>query len=170
MATAAARPKVVKAAKTSERPASRISVGQAVEVILPLLLLALLITLCVQLLVPFVGLLLWTTILAVCFYPVHLKLQKRGLSNRMSAIIIGVVLSAFILVPTTIAAVSAASSVPELVSTIQSGDRQVSPPPERLQSLPVIGEKAHALWTQASNDLPAFVNEYRPQLTNFAKW
>jgi predicted PurR-regulated permease PerM len=132
--------------------------------------LALLITLCIQLLVPFVGLLIWTTILAVCFYPVHLRLQKRGLSNRMSAILIGVSLSAFILVPTTIAAVSAASSVPELVSTIQSGDRQVSAPPDRLQSLPLVGEKAHALWTQASNDLPAFVNEYRPQLAAFTKW
>ena len=169
MATAAAKPRAAKAAKAPE-PAARVSVSQAVEVLLPLLLLALLVTLCIQLLVPFVGLLIWTVILAVCFYPVHLKLQKRGFSNRMSAILIGVVLSAFVLVPTAIAAVSAASSVPKLVATLQSGDRQVSPPPDRLQSLPVIGDKAHALWTKASSDLPAFVNEYRPQLATFIKW
>jgi len=173
MATAAAKPKPAKIARAAPPPeaaTARVSVGQAVEVLLPLLLLALLITLCGQLLVPFVGLLIWTVILAVCFYPIHLKLQKRGLSNRMSAILIGTLLSAFILVPTAIAAVSAASSVPELVSTIQTGERQISPPPDRLQDVPVIGPKAHAIWAQASTDLPAFAKQYGPQLTSFTKW
>ena len=79
------------------------SVGRLFDVILPLLLVTVLIALCTQLLVPFVGLLVWTIILAVCFYPLHLKLRKR-VSNRMSAIIIGLGLSALVLVPTTIAA------------------------------------------------------------------
>ena len=48
-----------------------LAVGRLVELLLPLLLLAALIALCVQLLVPFIGLLLWTIILSVCFYPVH---------------------------------------------------------------------------------------------------
>jgi predicted PurR-regulated permease PerM len=171
MATASAsRPKAAKVSKPPATSSARVSVGQAVEVLLPLLLLALLITLCVQLLVPFVGLLVWTVILAVCFYPVHVKLQKRGLSNRMSAVLIGLALSAVVLIPTTIAAMSAASSVPELVSTIQSGERQISAPPDRLQSIPVVGAKAHAIWTQAATDLPAFAKEYGPQLANLTKW
>jgi predicted PurR-regulated permease PerM len=171
MATASAgRPKASRIAKLPEEPAPRLSVGHAVEILLPLLLLALLIALCVQLLVPFVGLLVWTVILAICFYPVHQKLQRRGLSNRMSAVLIGLVLSAFVLVPTAIAAASAASTVPDLVSAIQSGEREISPPPDRLQSLPVVGPKAHALWTQASTDLPAFAKQYGPQLTSFTKW
>jgi predicted PurR-regulated permease PerM len=167
MATASApRPKV---AKLPVRPQPKASVGQLVELLLPLLLLALLIVLCVQLLVPFVGLLVWTVILAVCFYPVHQKLKRR-VSNRMSAILIGTVLSAFILVPTTIAAISAASSVPDLVSALQTGDRQISPPPARVHDLPVVGDKVHALWTQASADMPAFAKQYGPQLTSFTKW
>lgn len=166
MSTVAQRPKV---ARTADKPTSRLSVAGVIEILLPLLLVALLIVLCVQLLAPFIGLLLWTIILAVCFYPVHLRLQKR-MSNRMSAILIGVVLSAFILVPTVIAAVSAASTVPELVSTVQSGDRQISPPPDRLKDLPLVGAKAHTLWTQASNDMPAFAKQYRPQLASFTKW
>ena len=146
------------------------SVGQLVELLLPLLLLTLLIVLCVQLLAPFVGLLLWTIILAVCFYPVHLKLKRRGMSNRMSAILIGAVLSAFVLVPTAIAAMSAASSVPELVSALQSGERHISPPPDRVRDLPLVGEKLHGVWTQASTDMPAFAKQYGPQLTSFTKW
>src|SRR6187399_1512123 len=112
------RPKAARIPKPAQEPALKMSIGRAVEVLLPLLLLALLITLCVQLLAPFVGLVVWTVILAVCFYPVHNKLKKRGLSNRMSAIAIGLGLSALVLVPTTIAAMSAASSIPTIVSAI----------------------------------------------------
>ena len=65
--------------------------GKVVDVILPLFLLALLIALCVQLLLPFVGLLVWTIILAICFKPLHDRLMtRRGMSARRSAVIIGV--------------------------------------------------------------------------------
>lgn len=168
MATAtAARSKLT---KVPEKPVPKLTVGQLVELLLPLLLLALLISLCVQLLVPFVGLLIWTTILAVCFFPVHNKLKARGMKNKWSATLIGVVLSAFILVPTAIAAASAASSVPALVSSLQSGERQVRPPPERLHDLPLVGDKAYVLWQQASTDMPAFAQKYAPQIAAFTKW
>jgi len=144
--------------------------GAIVNVILPLFLLALLVALCVQLLLPFVGLLVWTIILAICFKPLHDRLMnKRGMSSRWSAITIGVGLSAIILVPTAIAAMSAASSIPETVAAIQSGESEVPPPPARLKEVPVVGEKAFAAWTQASTDMPAFVKTYRTQLTGFTK-
>ena len=147
---------------------SKSSVGKAVDVILPLLLLAILIALCVQLLFPFVGLLIWTIIFAVCFYPLHAKLRKK-VSNRMSAIIIGLGLSALVLVPTTIASISAASSIPSVIAAIQTGEKTVPPPPARLQTIPMVGNRAHAAWTEASEDMPAFVKKYRPQLAAFAK-
>ncbi len=152
----------------ADMPVAKLTVGRLIELILPLLLVTILIVLCIQLLVPFVGLLVWTIILAVCFYPLHLRLKKR-MSNRMSAIVIGLGLSALVLVPTTIAAMSAASSIPKVVAAIQTGEQQIPPPPARLQGLPVIGERAHAMWTQASTDMPAFAKQYKPQLAAFAK-
>lgn len=145
-------------------------VGRIVDVILPLFLVALLVALCAQLLFPFVGLLVWTIILAICFKPLHDRLMvKRKMSSRRSAVIIGTVLSALVLVPTAIAAFSAASSIPELVATVQSGDRQVPPPPARLKELPVVGERAHATWMQASTDMPAFAKKYSAQIAGFTK-
>ena len=149
-------------------PKSSLTVERLVELLLPLLLVTLLIVLCMQLLVPFVGLLIWTVILAVCFYPLHLKLKKR-VGNRLSASIIGIGLSALILVPTAIAAASAAGSVPKVIAAIQTGERRLPPAPARLQELPLVGERAHALWTQAETDMPAFVKQYKPQLATFAK-
>ena len=144
--------------------------GKIVDVVLPLFLLSLLIALCVQLLLPFVGLLVWTIIFAICFKPLHERLMtRRGLSSRWSAIIIGTGLSALVLVPTAIAATSAASSIPALVATVQSGDREVPPPPARLKELPIVGERAHAAWTQASTDMPAFAKAHRAQIAGFTK-
>jgi predicted PurR-regulated permease PerM len=152
-----------------ERSAARSPVGNLVEVLLPLLILGLLIALCVQLLVPFVGLLLWTIILAVCFYPLHRRLMSR-VGNRLSATVIGTALAALILVPTAIAAISAASSIPDLVAALQSGERQVRPPPAMLLNVPLVGAKIHALWAQASSDMPAFAQKFGPQLATFTKW
>jgi predicted PurR-regulated permease PerM len=142
--------------------------GRVVDIILPLLLLAVLIALCVQLLLPFVGLLIWTIIFAVCFYPVHRKLRAK-IGNRMSAIAIGVGLSALVLVPTAIASISAAGSIPKVVAAIQTGEQEIPPPPERLRTLPIVGASAHAAWVEAATDTPAFAKKYRPQLAAFAR-
>ena len=150
---------------------AKLAIGSAVDLILPLFLLALLIALCVQLLIPFVGLLVWTIILAICFQPLHARLmRKRGLSSRNSAIVIGLLLSALILVPTGIAATSAATAIPEFVAAIESGNAEISPPPDKLRDLPVVGEKAHAAWSQAANDFPAFAKTYGPQVKTFTRW
>ena len=74
----------------TDRTTQKVTAGTIVDVVLPLFLLSLLVALCIQLLVPFVGLLVWTIILAICFKPLHDRLMaKRGLSSRWSAIIIG---------------------------------------------------------------------------------
>jgi predicted PurR-regulated permease PerM len=151
-------------------PPAKSAVGRLVEIILPLLLLALLIALCVQLLVPFVGLLLWTLILAVCFYPIHRKLTARGMSNRWSAVTIGIVLSAFILVPTAIAAISAAASIPDFISGLKSGQQHLPAPPSGLDAIPLVGPKIHGIWTQASSNLPEFAKQYGPQVASFTRW
>ena len=153
-----------------ERSASRANVGAVIEVVLPLLILALLIALCAQLLIPFVGLLLWTIVLAVCFYPLHRKIVERGTKPRWAAAIIGTLLAALVLVPTAIAAISAASSIPTLVSRLQSGEEHIRPPPDALHDVPVVGDKAYDAWAQASTDMPAFTKKFGPQLATFTKW
>src|SRR3954471_18556521 len=154
----------------SERTSARTTIGTLIELLLPLLILALLIALCVQLLVPFLGLLLWTIILAVCFYPVHGGLTRRGISNRLSATILGTAPATLILVPTAIASISAASSIPRLISSLQSGEQKIPPPPKGLQSVPLVGPKLDQAWAQAANDMPAFAKGFGPQLTSVSKW
>ena len=145
-------------------------IGAIVNLVLPLFLLALLIALCVQLLLPFIGLLVWTIILAICFKPAHDRLvTKRKLSPRMAAVVIGVGLSAIVLVPTAVAAFSAASSIPKLVDSVQNRERTIAPPPERLKGVPIVGPAADAAWKQASVDFPTFAKAHRSQIATFTK-
>src|SRR6476661_5265583 len=110
----------------SVRPASRPTVGALIELLLPLL------------------------VLALCFYPVHRMLLARGMKSRWSATLIGTLLTALILIPTAIAAISAASSIPRMIAGLQTGKEQIRPPPEALHSIPMVGGKLYAAWAQAS--------------------
>jgi predicted PurR-regulated permease PerM len=64
---------------------------------------------------------------------------------------------------------SAAATVPQFVTSLRSGEQHLPPPPKRLDSIPVVGPKAHAIWNQASNDLPALTKQYGPQLSSFTR-
>lgn len=146
------------------------SVKDWIDLLLPLFLTGLLIALCVQLLLPFVGLLLWTVILAICFNPLQEKLLAKGWKPGRAALLLGTLIVAVILVPTVIAAINAASSIPAFVGAIQGGTAHVRPPPPSLESIPVAGPKIHAAWVQAANDFPAFVKQYSVQLKDLSRW
>ena len=151
-------------------PSSPHPVSRLVDLVLPLLCLVGLIVLCGQLLLPFVGLLLWAAILAICFHPVHSRLMARGMSGKLSATTIGLALAGVVLVPVAIAAISAANSLPGTISALQSGERQLPDPSDRLLDIPVVGAKVHAAWSKASDDMSSFAQEYGPQLASFTKW
>jgi predicted PurR-regulated permease PerM len=151
-------------------PGASRSVKELIDLLLPLFLTGLLIALCIQLLLPFVGLLLWTIILAICFNPLQEKLIAKGWRPGRAALLLGGVIVTIILVPTVIAAINAASSVPPLVDGLQHGTLHVRPPPPALESVPVVGSKAHAAWAQAANDFPAFLKANAAQLKDFSRW
>lgn len=151
-------------------PSANRTVKDLIDLILPLFLTGLLIALCVQLLLPFVGLLLWTIILAICFNPLQEKLLARGWRPGRAAMLLGTAIVALILVPTAIAAIHAAGSIPSMVQGIQTGSVHVRPPPPALEGLPIVGPKAHAAWAQAAGDFPAFLRDHGQQLKDFSRW
>jgi predicted PurR-regulated permease PerM len=151
-------------------PGAPRTVKDLIDLLLPLFLTALLIALCFQLLLPFVGLLLWTIILAICFNPLQEKLLAKGWRPGRAAMLLGGVIVAVILIPTIIAAISAASGIPAFVGAIQDGSFEVRPPPPSLESIPVAGPKLHAAWAQAASDFPAFLKENSQQVKDLSRW
>jgi predicted PurR-regulated permease PerM len=57
-----------------------------------------------------------------------------------------------------------AGFIQETYQAVSSNTLTISPPDPSVAGWPLIGEKLHAAWTEAANDLPAFLEQMQPQL------
>lgn len=139
------------------------------DTVLRLGLLALLVFACARIVAPFVAVLLWSVVLAVMLYPLHVRLSRR-LGNKWSAVLIGIAGIAFLLVPTILAAASLASSAQWLIEGLRNHTLTVPPPPPRLAGLPVVGDKLSDAWALVATNTPAAMAKYGKQLSGLAGW
>ena len=114
---------------------------------------------------PFLNLLLWSMILAVTMYPLHLKLKAMlGGKDGRAATLIVLLFIALLLVPIYLIGSSIAGSVQQAVGMIRGGGVHVPPPDAAVAGWPVIGDSAYALWQRASTDMAGVTEQYQPQL------
>lgn len=114
---------------------------------------------------PFMNLMLWALILAVTLYPLHQRLAKRlnGKQGRASTVL--VLLGLILLVAPTIAMVSSMSdTVSDVVHKVESNTLVIPLPSSGIASIPLVGEKIHAVWLKAATDLPTLIKSLQPQL------
>lgn len=120
---------------------------------------------CYKLLVPFIPLILWGAILAVAVFPLHRALTVR-LGNRikLSATLVTVLGLIILTTPVVVLTESLVHSSTELATDIAEGSVHVPPPPERVEELPLVGEKLFSSWQLASENLGAALQKFQPQL------
>lgn len=119
---------------------------------------------------PFINMMLWAVILAVTLYPLHqyfaAKLGgKQGWASTL-IVLLGIVL---IVAPTVLMISSLVESASTMIDKLSGQSFAVPPPPEKVATIPVVGEKISALWLKASSDLPGLVSNYRTQIGDVAK-
>jgi predicted PurR-regulated permease PerM len=131
-------------------------------------LVALLVYACSRIILPFTGILLWSVILAVMLYPLHLRLVVR-FGNRWSALLIGLIGVAVMLVPMVTVVTSLGSSIFSLVSGLQNHSLTVPPPPW-LADLPLVGQKLTETWALVATNMPAALAKYGRLLSGPAAW
>ena len=133
-------------------------------------LMGFLLVMCVRILMPFMGLILWALILAVTLYPLHKRLAKRlGGSQGRAATLLVLVCVVAIGLPTILLGSSFAGFVHEAHATFENNTFHIPPPAPSVEDWPLIGESVHRVWTQAATDLPALLEKLQPQLMNFSK-
>jgi predicted PurR-regulated permease PerM len=121
--------------------------------------------LCYLILEPFIPLVLWGAIIAVAIYPLHLKLAARiGDRIKLSATLMTLLGLMFLIVPLVVLTDSLVTSSMSLAENISEGDVQVPSPPEAIQGWPLVGEKLHASWSLASENLDEALQHFHPQL------
>lgn len=119
---------------------------------------------------PFINMMLWAVILAVTLYPLHqyfaAKLGgKQGWASTL-IVLLGIVL---IVAPTVLMISSLVESASTMIDKLSGQSFAVPPPPEKVATIPVVGEKISALWLKASSDLPGLISNYRTQIGDVAK-
>ena len=89
---------------------------------------------------------------------------KQGLAATLVILLaVGVIVA-----PTIMLASQFGNSVQNLVKSVRDNTLQIPAPSEKIAAWPVIGEKAHAIWSQAHDDLPALVKSMQPKLGDLA--
>jgi predicted PurR-regulated permease PerM len=124
---------------------------------------------CSRIVLPFAFILMWSAILAVMLYPLHLRLAKR-LGDRGSALLIGLIGIAVILGPLVVMVTSLATSLYSLISNVQSQNATLPPPPLWLDGTPLVGQKLTEIWTLVATNLPAALTQYGHLMSGPLAW
>lgn len=128
-----------------------------------------LVLLCYRIFSPFLVLMLWALILAVALYPLQQSLAsriggKQGLASTL-LVLVGIVV---IVLPTILLGSSLADSIQELIQNVRNNTLRIPEPSASVAAWPLVGEKAHGLWSRAHADLPGLVQSMQPKIGELA--
>jgi predicted PurR-regulated permease PerM len=155
--------------KSDDDPEPR-TAANLLEVLIRAGLILILAIICYKVFSPFMIAMVWAVILAVTLYPLHQRIARwvggrQGIASTL-LLIVGFVLIA---VPTAILVNSLGDSVNELIHKVQANSLQIPAPPDQVAGWPLVGEKLHAIWSQAHADLPSLVESLQPKIGDLAK-
>jgi predicted PurR-regulated permease PerM len=140
------------------------------EVLIRAGLLLALIVLCLQVLSPFITLLVWAVILAVSLYPLHQAMaRKMGGRQGLAATLLALLGILLLVVPTAVLMSSLGDSIHRFIQDVQNNSLSIPAPPARVATVPIVGERLNAMWNQAHTDLPGLVQSLQPKIGDLAK-
>jgi predicted PurR-regulated permease PerM len=152
--------------KTLEKLISR----KVLDLFIRVGLIGFLVVYCYQIFKPFIGLMLWSVILAVALYPLHTIIARKmgGKDGRAATVLVLAILMG-VFIPSTLLAFSFADSTTGLVKQVHSGTLQVPAPNESVAGWPLVGEKVYAFWSAAHTDMGAVITKYEPKIALVTK-
>ena len=141
-----------------------------IEAAIRLGLLLLLATWCFKIIMPFIVPVVWGIIIAVAIFPLFLKLKSAlGDKNKLAAIVYTLLALALLITPTIMISNSVIDSSATITERYESGTLKIPPPNDRVKQWPLIGEKTHAVWLQASVNLETTLIKYESETKKVVK-
>lgn len=136
---------------------------------LQLLALALLLIWCYKIIQPFINIIVWSSILAIALFPLQLSLtSKLKGRNIVSAVIITLLMLLLIVGPSLGLILASIDEIKTLTETFQAGTLHIPAPNESVKDWPIIGEKAHLYWTEASSNISLFITKHKNEIEPIA--
>lgn len=117
------------------------------------------------LIAPFAIILIWAAILAVALYPAYTALSAvLGHRPRVAALVITMLGLLVIVAPLAAIAISFAEGLQVVLARLNDRSLLISAPPDSIRSFPLIGERIYSVWSMASDNLEAVLQQIKPSL------
>jgi predicted PurR-regulated permease PerM len=159
---------------TTQSPAgeaTEIKVQTAIEVAVRLGAIALLVGWCLQIVAPFVGIVIWALIIAIAAETPYEKLRGllggRGGLAASAGVILALLL---IFVPAIMLTETLVSGAHGFAADLADGKLEIPPPPPTVADWPVVGKQLFAAWQLASENLTEALEKAVPQLEALSRW
>jgi len=140
-------------------------VRNMVESSLRIGLLLLLLIMSYDIIKPFTVPILWGAVIAMAAFPLVKWLEaKLGGRRGLAATLVTLLFISALVIPTWSVTEATLGGLKKLTVALEAGDLQVPPPPAKVESWPLIGEKLFTAWSSANKDLEAFLHNNAAQI------
>ncbi len=141
-----------------------------IEAAVRLGLLLLLATWCFQIIAPFIVPVVWGMIIAVAIYPLFTRLKSRlGERNKLAATVYTLIALALLITPTIMISDSLIETSGKITEQYESGALKIPPPNDSVKDWPLVGEKVHVIWQQASINIEDTLIKYDAETKKVGK-
>lgn len=140
---------------------------RATQTVIRLSLLALLVFWCLEILSPFIDPIVGGAVIAIAVHTPYTKLTSAlGGRPRLAAVVLVVIALLVLIIPAIALGASLVETASDLSEGFAAQEIRVPPPPDAVASWPIIGERLHAVWLSASQNLESALVTLAPQLKN----
>ena len=146
------------------------TISNSIEITIRLCLLILLALWCLLIVKPFIVPVMWGVIIGVAVYPLFSRLKSAlGGRTKLATVVYSVFALGILITPTVMISASLVDTAQEVVDKYEQGTLTVQPPNESVKDWPLIGDEIHSAWSEASNNLDAAIDKYKPQLKRISQ-
>jgi predicted PurR-regulated permease PerM len=133
--------------------------------------LVLLIGWCLQIVAPFIGIVVWAFIIAVASTRPYERLAGLLGDRRSLAAALFVLLALLaLIVPAVVLSETLVRGAARFAEQVTAGEVVLPTPPQKIAEWPIVGEQLHAGWLEASENLRVALRQLRPQLEAVSQW
>ena len=141
-----------------------------IEAAVKLGLLLLLATWCFHIVTPFIIPVVWGVVIAVAIYPLFIKLKSAlGDRNKSAATVYTLIALTLLITPTVMISDSLIETSAKFTEKYEAGELHIPPPNDSVKDWPLVGEKAHAIWAQASVSVEETLIKYDSETKKIGK-
>jgi predicted PurR-regulated permease PerM len=157
--------------KNHEKITSHFDFNNIVDIVIRLGILFLLIGWCLDILKPFILILIWGAVIAVAINPLHKLFVKvfRG-SKVWGTIVMVLIMMSILLIPSYFISHSLYEGLHKAKAMYQSGEHLIPPPGDRVANWPGFTKPLVDFWQLASENLQAAMLKYSDQLKDIGLW